>query len=108
MFQLVALAQRRSKAAAEAVKSLSYETVPVPTPEAGQVLVRVHYASVDPMDWKLLSGEFRDLFPKCKLRPRPVESSRSACRLASCLAPLGLVSSRPCLGRSPRSLCISR
>mmetsp|Transcript_5062 Transcript_5062/g.14395 ORF Transcript_5062/g.14395 Transcript_5062/m.14395 type:complete len:373 (-) Transcript_5062:271-1389(-) len=52
----------------QAVKSLSYETVPVPTPEAGQVLVRVHYASVDPMDWKLLSGEFRDLFPKCKLR----------------------------------------
>lgn len=34
-------------------EALRVENVPVPVPRAGQVLVRVHYASVNPIDWKL-------------------------------------------------------
>jgi NADPH:quinone reductase-like Zn-dependent oxidoreductase len=30
-----------------------------PTPGPGQVRVRVHYASIDPLDWKLVEGQFR-------------------------------------------------
>jgi NADPH:quinone reductase-like Zn-dependent oxidoreductase len=33
-----------------------------PRPARGQVLVRVHYASINPLDWKLVEGEFRHLF----------------------------------------------
>eukprot|EP00930_Biecheleria_cincta_P035108 TRINITY_DN2417_c0_g1_i1.p1 TRINITY_DN2417_c0_g1~~TRINITY_DN2417_c0_g1_i1.p1 ORF type:complete len:737 (+),score=150.13 TRINITY_DN2417_c0_g1_i1:61-2271(+) len=36
---------------------------PVPSPSPGQVLVQVHYAAVDPMDWKMLAGVYRDRFP---------------------------------------------
>ncbi len=32
---------------------LRFEEIPVPAPAAGEVLVRVHYASVNPVDWKL-------------------------------------------------------
>jgi NADPH:quinone reductase-like Zn-dependent oxidoreductase len=32
---------------------LQIETVPVPKPGAGEVLVRVHHASINPVDWKL-------------------------------------------------------
>jgi NADPH:quinone reductase-like Zn-dependent oxidoreductase len=34
-------------------EALRIERVPVPVPAAGEVLVRVHYASVNPVDWKL-------------------------------------------------------
>ncbi len=34
-------------------EALRVESVPVPTPAAGEVLVRVHHASVNPVDWKL-------------------------------------------------------
>jgi NADPH:quinone reductase-like Zn-dependent oxidoreductase len=33
-----------------------------PRPGRGQVLVRVHYASINPLDWKLVEGEFRLIF----------------------------------------------
>jgi NADPH:quinone reductase-like Zn-dependent oxidoreductase len=34
-------------------EALRIEQVPVPRPAAGEVLVRVHYASINPVDWKL-------------------------------------------------------
>jgi NADPH:quinone reductase-like Zn-dependent oxidoreductase len=39
--------------AAGGPEALRIEPVPVPAPAAGEVLVRVHYASVNPVDWKL-------------------------------------------------------
>lgn len=39
--------------AAGGPEALRVESIPVPTPAAGEVLVRVHYASVNPVDWKL-------------------------------------------------------
>jgi NADPH:quinone reductase-like Zn-dependent oxidoreductase len=35
------------------------EDVPVPEPAAGEVLVRVRCASVNPVDWKIAAGKFR-------------------------------------------------
>jgi NADPH:quinone reductase-like Zn-dependent oxidoreductase len=34
-------------------EALRVERVPVPVPAAGEVLVRIHHASVNPVDWKL-------------------------------------------------------
>jgi NADPH:quinone reductase-like Zn-dependent oxidoreductase len=42
---------------------LSLETVPRPTPKAGELLVRVHYAGVNPVDWKLRSGIYKAHMP---------------------------------------------
>jgi NADPH:quinone reductase-like Zn-dependent oxidoreductase len=39
--------------AAGGPEMLRIEQVPVPVPAAGEVLVRVHYASINPVDWKL-------------------------------------------------------
>jgi NADPH:quinone reductase-like Zn-dependent oxidoreductase len=39
--------------AAGGPEALRVESVPVPVPGAGEVLVRVHYASINPVDWKL-------------------------------------------------------
>lgn len=39
--------------AAGGPEGLRVEQVPVPAPATGQVLVRVHYASINPIDWKL-------------------------------------------------------
>jgi len=39
--------------AAGGPEALRIEAVPVPVPAAGEVLVRVHYASINPVDWKL-------------------------------------------------------
>lgn len=39
--------------AAGGPEALRIESVPVPVPGAGEVLVRVHYASINPVDWKL-------------------------------------------------------
>jgi NADPH:quinone reductase-like Zn-dependent oxidoreductase len=39
--------------AAGGPEALRIESVPVPAPAAGEVLVRVHYASINPVDWKL-------------------------------------------------------
>ena len=35
---------------------LRVETVPRPGPEEGEVLVRVHSAGVNPIDWKYRAG----------------------------------------------------
>lgn len=42
---------------------LSLETVPRPSPKAGEILVRVHFAGVNPVDWKLRSGMFKAHMP---------------------------------------------
>jgi NADPH:quinone reductase-like Zn-dependent oxidoreductase len=39
--------------AAGGPEALRIESVPVSAPAAGEVLVRVHYASINPVDWKL-------------------------------------------------------
>ena len=44
-------------------EQLQYEDVPPPQPAAGQVLVRVHAASVNPFDFKLASGAFAKFVP---------------------------------------------
>ncbi len=42
---------------------LVYEDFPDPTPARGEVLVRVHAASVNPIDWKIRSGAAKERFP---------------------------------------------
>jgi NADPH:quinone reductase-like Zn-dependent oxidoreductase len=37
---------------------LNVEEVPVPTLEPGEVLIRVHAASVNPIDWKIREGQY--------------------------------------------------
>ena len=39
------------------------DEVPVPQPEAGQVLVKVRAASMNPIDWKMRRGLLKDIFP---------------------------------------------
>lgn len=49
---------------AEAIKSLTLEEVPIPSPlEPDQVLLKVNYASVNPIDWKLFTGGYQSMFP---------------------------------------------
>ena len=42
---------------------LRYEVAPRPKPQAGEVLVRVHAAGVNPIDWKVREGEMKDFWP---------------------------------------------
>ena len=46
-----------------AADQLRLEQIPRPEPGAGEVLVRVHAAGVNPVDWKLRSGMMRDFLP---------------------------------------------
>ena len=43
---------------------LRLDRVPRPLPGPGQVLVRVHAASVNPIDWKLRAGALREMMPQ--------------------------------------------
>jgi len=42
---------------------LQYEDVVVPTPAAGELLIKVQAASVNPLDWKTRAGYLKSLFP---------------------------------------------
>jgi NADPH:quinone reductase-like Zn-dependent oxidoreductase len=42
---------------------LKYEDAPRPQPQAGEVLVRVHAAGVNPIDWKVREGDMKELWP---------------------------------------------
>ncbi len=42
---------------------LKYEDAPRPQPQAGEVLVRVHGAGVNPIDWKVREGHMKDFWP---------------------------------------------
>ena len=42
---------------------LHYEDAPRPQPQEGEVLVRVHAAGVNPIDWKVREGHMKDFWP---------------------------------------------
>src|ERR1700719_937236 len=42
---------------------LKYEDAPRPEPGEGEVLIRVHATSVNPIDWKVREGEMKDFWP---------------------------------------------
>ena len=42
---------------------LQYEDAPRPEPQAGEVLVRVRAAGVNPIDWKVREGHMKDFWP---------------------------------------------
>lgn len=44
-------------------EALQIDRVPRPAPAAGEVLVRVHAAGLNPLDWKLRNGWLKDAFP---------------------------------------------
>src|SRR5438128_1447917 len=44
-------------------EQLVMEHVPRPEPQVGEVLVRVHAAGVNPIDWKIRKGLFKDVRP---------------------------------------------
>ena len=44
-------------------ENLRYEDVPDPAPKAGELLVRVHATSVNPVDWMHRSGAIRAFLP---------------------------------------------
>src|SRR5438445_8587652 len=42
---------------------LHYQDAPRPKPQAGEVLIRVHAAGVNPIDWKVREGYMKDFWP---------------------------------------------
>jgi NADPH:quinone reductase-like Zn-dependent oxidoreductase len=42
---------------------LTYEDVPRPTPGPDEVLVRIHAASINPVDWKIRAGYLKEYIP---------------------------------------------
>jgi len=47
-------------------EALRYEDVPRPQPGTGEVLIRIHAAGVNPVDWKIREGYLKDILP-CSL-----------------------------------------
>ena len=42
---------------------LRFEDAPRPTPESGELLIKVHAASVNGIDWKARAGYVKDVLP---------------------------------------------
>src|SRR5437899_11738072 len=42
---------------------LHFEDAPRPTPGSSELLIRVHAASVNAIDWKIRAGYLKDVFP---------------------------------------------
>lgn len=42
---------------------LRYEDAPKPAPNEGEILVRIHAAGVNPVDWKVRDGYMKDVWP---------------------------------------------
>ena len=42
---------------------LQYEDAPRPEPQRGEVIIRVHAAGVNPLDWKIRAGYMREFIP---------------------------------------------
>jgi NADPH:quinone reductase-like Zn-dependent oxidoreductase len=42
---------------------LQYEDAPRPKPQSGEVLIRVHAAGVNPIDWQVREGHLKHVFP---------------------------------------------
>ncbi len=42
---------------------LKYEDVPMPEPGEGEILVKIHAAGVNPVDWKVRAGYLKDFVP---------------------------------------------
>ncbi len=49
-------------------EALRIESIGLPRPGPGEVLVRVHYASINPVDWKLRSGRLAEWMPREQAR----------------------------------------
>jgi NADPH:quinone reductase-like Zn-dependent oxidoreductase len=45
------------------VDQLEYGDAPTPKPKTGEVLIRMHSASINPIDWKLRSGALKAMMP---------------------------------------------
>src|SRR6201990_10618 len=44
-------------------EGLKYEEAPRPKPQGDEVLIRVHAAGVNPIDWKVREGHMKDFWP---------------------------------------------
>lgn len=59
-------------------QSFELRDVPKPVPQAGQVLVRVHATSINPLDYQVRRGDYPDLVaPARHHRPRRLRRGRS-------------------------------
>ena len=47
----------------KAIQNMEIEEVDVPVPEEGQLLLKVSYSSVNPIDWKLFTGGYQEITP---------------------------------------------